>query len=183
MATCFCERFARNFAVSPDGLCIALFSNCSDSLAQRIPAPNPCPWHVLGPVLLCAVSPRLRLIRNPRSSGRSAPCRAKAGFWVGTSPLVAGVWGQEGLVVEHGRVSHHIPWDIHLCIQQVAEQSSGSSSHLVSTREQASCKSWAWKSGFCYQIHQSVFAYPASAAALGCNGCRSGAVIFLGGKR
>lgn len=29
MATCFCKQFARNSAVSPDRLCIALFSNHS----------------------------------------------------------------------------------------------------------------------------------------------------------
>lgn len=29
MATCFCKQFARNFAVSPDRLCVALFSNHS----------------------------------------------------------------------------------------------------------------------------------------------------------
>lgn len=29
MATCFCKQFGRNFAVSPDRLCIALFSNHS----------------------------------------------------------------------------------------------------------------------------------------------------------
>lgn len=65
MATCFCERFARNFAVSPDRLCIALFSNHSDSLAQQIPAPNFCAWHALGPVLLCVLSPL------PSSSSKS----------------------------------------------------------------------------------------------------------------
>lgn len=139
MATCFCERFARNFAVSPDRLCIALFSNHSDSLARQIPAPNLCAWHALGPVLLRVLSPLLRLLQNPGSSGHSAPCRATAVFWVATSPLVAGACGQEGLVVERSGVSDRIPWDTRLRIQRVAERSSRSGFYLVSTREQASC--------------------------------------------
>lgn len=43
MATCFCKQFAKNFAILPDGFCIALFSNhflfhCLSRYLFQIPA-------------------------------------------------------------------------------------------------------------------------------------------------
>lgn len=98
MAPCFCKQFARNFAVSPDRLCIALFSNHSlihwlSRYLLQIPALD-----MLWDQFRSMLHPFLCLVQNPGSSGHSTPCTAEAKIWMGTSPFS-----------EHSGVSNHIP--------------------------------------------------------------------------
>ena len=130
----FLQTICKNFAVSPDRLCIVLFSNRSlihwlSRYLLQIPALGML-WgqsrsllHLLSCVLL-----RIQEFRALDTLQ-------------GTSLLAAGVCGQEGLVGEHSGVSDHVPQAIQLHIQQAAEQSSRSSFRLVSTHEQVSCTS------------------------------------------